>query len=124
MKMKATSTWKRHQFCGGASVFGTQCYIDEITEFVHCSCNKQDLKGLDWTIVFYLFKIVSNEKTHLVDRYNIDKNNRSQEQVWQDLANRFNIHMNFVTEDDVMNGVQLKNFLLLTCGKLHIRILL
>ena len=68
--------------------------------------------------------MVSNEKTHLVDRYNIDKNNRSQEQVWQDLANRFNIHMNFVTEDDVMNGVQLKNFLLLTCGKLHIRILL
>ena len=23
MKMKATSTWKRHQFCGVASVFGT-----------------------------------------------------------------------------------------------------
>ena len=45
--MKADSAWKRHQFCGGASVFGTQCYIDEITQVVHCSCGKE-LKGLDW----------------------------------------------------------------------------
>jgi len=34
MKMKSTSTWKRHQFCGGGEVFGTQCYIDELTEVV------------------------------------------------------------------------------------------
>ena len=68
--MKSTSTWKRHQFCGGIEVFGTQCYIDEITDIVWCSCTKQDnLKGFDWTIIFYLFKMVYKEKTHLLDRY-------------------------------------------------------
>ena len=117
--MKADSAWKRHQFCGGASVFGTQCYIDEITQVVHCSCGKE-LKGLDWTIIFYLYKMVNNEKIHLVDRYFKDKNNRSQEHVWQDLATRFNSGMNFVREDDALNGVQLKNILFLTCGKLNI----
>ena len=74
--MKADSAWKRHQFCGGASIFGTQCYIDEITQVVHCSCGKE-LKGLDWIIIFYLYKMVNNEKIHLVDRYFKDKNNCS-----------------------------------------------
>ena len=109
--MKSTSTWKRHQFCGGIEVFGTQCYIDEITDIVWCSCTKQDnLKGFDWTIIFYLFKMVYKEKTHLLDRYSKDKNNRTQEQVWQDLANRFNAAMKFETEEDVKNGTQLKDF--------------
>ena len=51
-----------------------------------------------------------------------DKNNRSQEHVWQDLATRFNSDMNFVAEDDALNGVQLKNFLFLTCGKIYMLI--
>ena len=117
MKMKNNSTWKRHQFCGGPSVFGTQCYIDESTEFVHCSCGKE-LKGFDWTIIFYLFKMVHTEKIHLVDRYSKPKNNRTQDQVWQDFANRFNTDMNFVTDEDRKNGGQLKDFLVLACGKL------
>jgi hypothetical protein len=96
MKMKSTSTWKRYQFCGGAEVFGTQCYIDEITDIVWCTCTKQDnLKGFDWIIIFYLFKMVYKEKTHLLDRYARDKSSRTLEQVWQDLANRFNAAMNY-----------------------------
>ena len=48
-----TSIWKRYQFCGGASVFGTECYIDELTDVAHCTCKKEDnLKGFDWTIIF------------------------------------------------------------------------
>ena len=64
--------------------------------------------------------MVNSEKIHLVDRYFKDKNNRSQEHVWQDLATRFNSDMNFVREDDALNSVQLKNILFLTFGKLNI----
>jgi hypothetical protein len=32
MKSKPTSVWKRYQSCGGVEIFGTQCYIDEMTE--------------------------------------------------------------------------------------------
>ena len=47
--MKNTSIWKRYQFCGGAQVFGTECYIDELTDVVHCTCKKEEnLKGFDW----------------------------------------------------------------------------
>ena len=61
--MKNTSIWKRYQFCGGASVFGTECYIDELTDVVHCTCKKEDnLKGFDWTIIFYFFQMVYSEK--------------------------------------------------------------
>ena len=124
MKMKITSTWKRHQFCGGAEVFGTQCYIDEITDVVWCTCTKQDnLKGFDWTIIFYLLKMVYNEKIHLVARYAKDKDGRSQEQVWQGLANRFNAAMKFEKEEDIKNGIQLKDFVFLACGKLNTLIL-
>ena len=124
MKMKSTSTWKRYQFCGGAEIFGTQCYIDEITEVVFCDCTKQDnLKGFDWTIIFYLLKMVLNEKIHLVDRYIKDKNKRTQEQVWQELSIRFNIAMKFEKVEDVKNGAQLKDFVSLACGKLNILIL-
>jgi hypothetical protein len=124
MKMKSTSTWKRYQFCGGAEVFGTKCYIDEITDIVWCTCTKQDnLKGFDWTIIFYLFKMVYKEKTHLLDRYARDKSSRTLEQVWQDLANRFNAAMKFEKEEDVKNGTQLKDFVYLACGKLNILIL-
>ena len=115
MKMKSTSTWKRHQFCGGGEVFGTKCYIDEITEVVYCTCTKQDnLKGSDWTIIFYLFKMVYKEKTHLVDRYSKDKNNRTQEQVWQHLANKFNAAMRYETEAE--------DFVFQALGKLNILI--
>ena len=80
MKMKSTSTWKRYQFCGGVEIFGTLCYIDEITEGVFCDCTKQvNLKGFDWTIIFYLLKMMYNEKIHLVDRCIKDNNNRTQE---------------------------------------------
>jgi GTP cyclohydrolase II len=125
MKMMSTSTWaKRQQFCGGAVVFGTQCYYDEITEVVHCNCTKEDnLKGFKCTIIFYLFQMVYNKKNHLVDLYTKDKSNRIQEQVWQDLSNRFNAALKFVKEDDVKNGSQLKDFMFLACGKLNIRII-
>jgi hypothetical protein len=37
-------------------IFGTQCYIDEMTEIVHCNYTKEDnLKGFDWTIIYYFF---------------------------------------------------------------------
>ena len=64
-KMKSTSTWKRHQFCGGSEVFGTKCYIDEISEVVYCTCTKQDnLRGwcikkrLTWWIVTLKTRII------------------------------------------------------------------
>ena len=67
--------------------------------------------------------MVYKEKTHLLDRYSKDKNNRTQEQVWQDLANKFNAAMKFETEEDVKNGTQLKDFVYLVCGELKILIL-
>ena len=45
-----------------------------------------------------------NEKIHLVDRCIKDNNNRTQEQVWQDLSIRFNAAMKFETVEDVKNG--------------------
>ena len=44
------------------------------------------------------------EKIHLVDRYNKDKRNRTQEQAWQDMSIKFNREMNFVKEEDIKNG--------------------
>ena len=122
--MKCTSTWKRHQVCGGGKVFGSQCYIDEVTEVDNCTCTKQEnLRGFDWTIILYLFKMVYNEKIHLVDRYTKNiRNKRLQEQVWQDMPNRFNVDMKFETVEDVKNGTQLKDFVTLACGNLNILI--
>ena len=48
--------------------------------------------------------------------------NRTQEQVWQDMSNRFNLAMNFETAEDVKNGTQLKDFVTLACGNLNILI--
>ena len=122
--MKNTSIWKRYQFCGGASVFGTECYIDELTDVAHCTCKKEDnLKGFDWTIIFYFFQMVYSEKIHLVDRSTRDKTNRTVEQVWTDFSNRFSIAMNFTKEEDMKNGTQLKDFLVLASGKINILIL-
>jgi hypothetical protein len=123
-KSKPTTIWKRYQYCGGPSVFGTQCFIEEEEQVVHCSCGReQNLKGFDWTIIFYFFQMAYTEKIHLVDRYNKDKRNRTQEQAWQDMSIKFNREMNFVKEEDIKNGTQLKDFLFTACGKLHIRIL-
>jgi hypothetical protein len=98
-------------------VFGTQCYIEEEEQVAHCSCGKeQNLKGFDWTIIFYFFQMVYNEKIRLLD-------NRTQEQAWHDMSIKFNREMNFVKEEDIKNGTQLKDFLFTACGKLLIRIL-
>jgi len=124
MKSKPTSVWKRYQFCGAIEIFGTQCYIDEITEIVHCNCTKEkNLKGFDWTIIYYFFQMAYQEKIHLVDRYRKDKSNRTQEQAWHDLSTNFNSRMNFVKEEDIKNGTQLKDFLFTACGELYIHIL-
>ena len=88
MKSKPTSVWKRYQFCGSIEIFGTQCYIDEITEIVHCNCTKDNnIKGFDWTIIYYIFQMAYQEKFHLVDRYRKDKSNRPS---WHDLSTNFN----------------------------------
>ena len=67
--------------------------------------------------------MVYSEKIHLVDRSTRDKTNRTVEQVWTDFSNRFNIAMNFTKEEDMKNGTQLKDFLVLASGKINILIL-
>ena len=52
-----------------------------------------------------------------------DKSNRTQEQAWHDLPTNFNSRMNFVKEEDIKNGTQLKDFFFTACGELYIHIL-
>jgi hypothetical protein len=59
----------------------------------------------------------------MVALYTKDKSNRIQEQVWQDLSNRFNADLKFVKEEDIKIGSQLKDFMFLACGKLNICII-
>jgi len=54
--------------------------------------------------------MTNTEKIHLVDRHSKDKRNCSQEQAWQDMSIKFNREMNFVKEEDIKNGTQLKDF--------------
>jgi len=39
------------------------------------------------------------------------------------LSTNFNSRMNFVKEEDIKNGTQLKDFLFTACGELYIHIL-
>ena len=120
MKSKPTSVWKRYQFCGGIEIFGTQCYIDKITEIVHYNCTKENnLKGFDWTIIYYFFKWLNKTRFNWWK----DKSNRTQEQAWHDLPTNFNSRMNFVKEEDIKNGTQLKDCFFTACGELYIHIL-
>ena len=121
MTSETPSMWKRYQFCGGY-IYGTQCSIDEETQIVTCTCSKNTLKGYDWTIVYYFLQMVSNDKVHLVDRYTKDKNNRSQDQVWVDLAARFNKDMKFDKTDDKKTGKELKDLLVTIQSKILISV--
>ena len=111
MKSKPTSVWKRYQFCGGIEIFGTQCYIDEITEIVHCNCTKEkNLKGFDWTIIYYFFQMAYQEKIHLVDRYRKDKSNRTQEQAWHDIRSDITKSWKILTFSKSKTTLTLRNF--------------
>ena len=92
MNNKTVSIWKRYSFCGGMSIYGTSCTIDEDTQDVTCSCSKGTLKGYDWTIIYALMLKVDQGKVHLIDRMNKDKK-LSEDEVWQQLSFEFNAEM-------------------------------